>query len=674
MFETVLIANRGEIAVRIAATLRRMGIRSIAVYSDADEGARHVRDADVAVRIGPAAAARSYLSIERIVAAALESGAQAVHRGYGVVSENTAFAAACADAGVVFIGPPVKAIEAMGDKIRAKRTVSAAGVPVIPWRADDGLSDVDLAEVVEEIGYPVLLKPSAGGGGKGMRRVERAADLAEAIAAARREATGAFGDDTLLVERFVANPRHIEIQVLADTDGNVIHLGERECSLQRRHQKIVEEAPSPLLDETMRQQMGKAAVDAAAAVGYIGAGTVEFIVSADDPSEFFFMEMNTRLQVEHPVTELVTGIDMVEQQVLVAAGQPLAVTPSISGHAVEVRVYAETVTASGGFLPSGGTVLLLREPDARVRVDSGLRTGTVIGSEYDPMLAKYVAHGASRQDALRTMSAALRESYVLGVGTNIGFLQRLLADSDVLAGRLDTGLVERKLSELVDGGVPEHVLVAAAMERALSLEPADGCTDPWELPGGWRIGEPAWASWQIEAAGNEPVTVRVRGRANGAEVSILDSALDDGREHEPEPATARVDDGDLVVSFRGRSRRYANARQNGVLWLGADGVTWRLSETSRLAAARADLGPGAHGPVTSPMPGTVLLVAVAEGDRVLAGQQLVVVEAMKMEHSITTTVDGTVSELHVRTGQSVRLNEPLAVITPDERPCEEARQ
>ncbi|HTI28194.1 MAG TPA: biotin carboxylase N-terminal domain-containing protein, partial [Kutzneria sp.] len=368
MFDTVLIANRGEIAVRVIQTLRRMGIRSVAVHSDADAGARHVHEADVAVRIGPAAARESYLSIERIIDAALKTGAQAVHPGYGFLAENAAFARACAESGLVFVGPPPAAIDAMGDKIRAKQTVTAAGVPVVPGAFGD-----DIEHAVAEIGFPVLLKPSAGGGGKGMRLVHSVDELPAAIESAKREARNSFGDDTLLAERFVLNPRHIEIQVLADAHGTVLHLGERECSLQRRHQKIIEEAPSPLLDEETRARMGKSAADAAASVGYTVAGTVEFIVSADRPDEFFFMEMNTRLQVEHPVTELVTGVDLVEQQLRVAAGEKLSLTQDdirLTGHAVEARIYAED--PAHGFLPTGGTLLTLDEPTDRIRVDSGV--------------------------------------------------------------------------------------------------------------------------------------------------------------------------------------------------------------------------------------------------------------------------------------------------------------
>lgn len=410
MFSTVLVANRGEIAVRVIRTLRELGIRSVAVFSDADADARHVREADTAVRIGPAAAAESYLSVERLLDAARRTGAQAVHPGYGFLAENAAFAAACAEAGLAFIGPPASAISLMGDKIRAKETVKAAGVPVVPGSSGSGLSDAELVAAAEQIGMPVLLKPSAGGGGKGMRLVRDAAVLGEEIAAARREARSSFGDDTLLVERWVDRPRHIEIQVLADSFGNVVHLGERECSLQRRHQKVIEEAPSVLLDEKTRAAMGAAAVDAARSCGYVGAGTVEFIVPGGDPSSYYFMEMNTRLQVEHPVTELITGLDLVELQLRVAAGEALGFDQSdvtLTGHAIEARVCAED--PARGFLPSGGTVLALSEPSGgAVRTDSGLTAGVPVGSTYDPMLSKVIAYGPDRASALRLLRGLWR--------------------------------------------------------------------------------------------------------------------------------------------------------------------------------------------------------------------------------------------------------------------------
>lgn len=501
MFDTVLVANRGEIAVRVIRTLRELGVRSVAVFSDADADARHVREADTAVRIGPPPASESYLNVAALLEAARRTGAQAVHPGYGFLAENAAFAAACAEAGLTFIGPPASAISLMGDKIRAKETVSAAGVPVVPGSSGSGLTDAQLESAAREIGTPVLLKPSAGGGGKGMRLVRDAEVLAEEIAAARREARSSFGDDTLLVERWIDRPRHIEIQVLADAHGNVIHLGERECSLQRRHQKIIEEAPSVLLTPETRAAMGEAAVQAARSCGYVGAGTVEFIVPGNDPASYYFMEMNTRLQVEHPVTELITGLDLVEWQLRVASGEQLPYAQkdiTLTGWAVEARVCAED--PSRGFLPSGGTVLALREPQGDgVRTDSGLSEGVPVGSLYDPMLSKVIAYGPDRASAIRKLRAALADTVILGVPTNAGFLRRLLAHPDVISGNLDTGLVEREAEGLVPDGVPDEVYAAAAAVRREALEPrpdAGGWTDPFSVPSGWRTGVPRrrWCS------------------------------------------------------------------------------------------------------------------------------------------------------------------------------------
>ncbi len=656
MFNVVLIANRGEIAVRIIRTLRELGIRSAAIFTAADADARHVREADTAVPVA------SYLSIEDVIAAAREAGADAIHPGYGFLAENAGLARACAEVGLVFVGPSAEAIEAMGDKIRAKQTVAAAGVPVVPGRDEAGLSDEALAEAALEVGLAsgqaILLKPSAGGGGKGMRLVRDRGELAEAIASARREARGAFGDDTLLAERYVENPRHIEVQIFADGHGNVVHLGERECSLQRRHQKIIEEAPSPLLasgGEGTRAAMGASAVAAARAVGYVGAGTVEYIVSADRPDEYFFMEMNTRLQVEHPVTELAvsvsghSGLDLVELQLRAAAGERLPFEQEdveFAGHAVEARVYAED--PARGFLPTGGQVLFLDEPSAPgVRVDSGLSEGGEVGGAYDPMLAKVIAHGGDRATALARLDRALGAYTLLGVGTNVAFLRSLLTDPDVVAGRLDTGLVERRPPE-PDTTVPDDVLAAAALERTLALEVA--AADPWTIPDGWRLGAPAWTTWRI--AEHE---VRVRGLSADAEVSI------DGGD--PRPARARRDGRYLEVTYGGRRLRFAGVRDGDVYWLGRDGRTWALKETEPLAR-RTD-GPAATaGTVRSPMPGTVQVVKAAEGQEVLAGQPLVVVEAMKMEHAVTAPVDGVVSELTVRPGDQVALDQILAVITP----------
>ncbi|MEU6158351.1 acetyl-CoA carboxylase biotin carboxylase subunit [Streptomyces sp. NPDC047130] len=648
MFDTVLVANRGEIAVRVIRTLRELGVRSVAVFSDADAGAPHVRAADTAVRIGPAPAAESYLRIDRILEAAARTGAQAVHPGYGFLAENAAFAQACADAGLVFLGPPASAIDLMGDKIRAKETVRAAGVPVVPGSSGSGLSDAELAEAAREIGMPVLLKPSAGGGGKGMRLVREESALADEIAAARREARASFGDDTLLVERWIDRPRHIEIQVLADAHGNVLHLGERECSLQRRHQKIVEEAPSVLLDEATRAAMGEAAVQAARSCGYVGAGTVEFIVPGGDPSSYYFMEMNTRLQVEHPVTELVTGLDLVEWQLRVAAGEPLPFTQedvTLTGHAVEARICAED--PSRGFLPSGGRVLLLSEPSGPgVRTDSGLAEGSEVGSLYDPMLAKVIAHGPDRATALRRLRAALADLVVLGVPTNAGFLRRLLAHPAVVSGEMDTGLVEREVDSLVPEGVPAEVYEAAAAVRLAGLapEPAeDGWTDPFAVPSGWRLGgveahRPA--AFPLRVPGLDPVTHTPRGDAAGHEVG-------------PDRVSVTLD------GVRHTFHRAAD-------WLGREGDAWQVRDHDPVAASLTGAARAGADSLTAPMPGTVTVVKAAVGDRVEAGQSLLVVEAMKMEHVISAPHSGTVAELEVTPGTAVAMDQVLVVITPDE--------
>ncbi len=657
MFQTVLVANRGEIAVRVIRTLRSMGIRSVAVHSEADAGALHTRLADVAVPIGPAPAAQSYLSIERVLEACRRTGAQAVHPGYGFLSENVEFARALEAAGVTFIGPPVAAIEAMGDKIRAKATVRAAGVPVVPGSSEPGMDDAAVAAAAVAAGFPVLLKPSAGGGGKGMRVVHAESELAEQIAGARREARSSFGDDTLLVERYVGNSRHIEVQVLGDTHGSVVHLGERECSLQRRHQKVIEEAPSPLLTPQMRAAMGAAAVDAAAAVGYTGAGTVEFIVDADNPQDFFFLEMNTRLQVEHPVTELITGLDLVELQVRIAAGEPLPFDQSgigLHGHAIEARLYAED--PARGFLPQTGTVLSLTEPTGEgIRVDSSLVRGGVVGADYDPMLAKVIAWGPSRETARARLVAALGRTTVLGLTTNTTFLRTLLSDPAVVAGDLDTGLIERRgaaLTRVEDP--PPASFAAAALSLLLDAEPTGAVVDPWQLPGGWRLGEHAWTLRTLQAPGGEPVLVRVRGRASAAQVQVGDG--------EAQQARVWREDGQLVVALDDVTTRYASVRDGGTVWLGVEGHALGFREFERLAPAGASAPTG--GTVTAPMPGTVTVVRAAVGDEVTAGTPLLVVEAMKMEHVLTAPIDGVVTVLGVTAGHQVRLDETLAVVTP----------
>ncbi|MDX3576262.1 MULTISPECIES: acetyl/propionyl/methylcrotonyl-CoA carboxylase subunit alpha [unclassified Streptomyces] len=638
MFDTVLVANRGEIAVRVIRTLRAMGVRSVAVFSDADADARHVREADTAVRIGPPPAADSYLSVERLLEAAARTGAQAVHPGYGFLAENAGFARACEDAGLVFIGPPAEAIALMGDKIRAKATVREAGVPVVPGSSGSGLTDDQLVAAAHEIGVPVLLKPSAGGGGKGMRLVRDTAALAEEIAAARREARASFGDDTLLVERWIDRPRHIEIQVLADGHGNVVHLGERECSLQRRHQKIVEEAPSVLLDEATRASMGEAAVQAARSCGYRGAGTVEFIVPGDDPSAYYFMEMNTRLQVEHPVTELVTGLDLVEWQLRAAAGEPLSFGQQdvrLTGHAVEARICAED--PARGFLPSGGTVLRLREPQGDgVRTDSGLSEGAEVGSLYDPMLSKVIAYGPDRETALRKLRAALAETVTLGVQTNAGFLRRLLAHPAVVAGDLDTGLVEREAESLVRTDVPEAVYEAAAAVRLDALRPpaGDGWVDPFSVPDGWRLGGAA-----------RPPAFHLR--------------VTDPVAHTPR-GTHSVTGERVSVTLDGVRHTFHRAAD----WIGRDGDAWHVRDHDPVAASLTGAARAGADSLTAPMPGTVTVVKVAVGDEVAAGQSLLVVEAMKMEHVISAPHAGTVAELDVSPGSTVAMDQVLAVIAP----------
>ncbi len=637
LFDTVLVANRGEIAVRVIRTLRALGVRSVAVYSDADADARHVREADTAVRIGPAPASESYLSVPALLDAARRTGAQAVHPGYGFLAENAAFARACADAGLVFIGPSADAIALMGDKIRAKETVKAAGVPVVP-----GDADPRVAEAARAMGAPVLLKPSAGGGGKGMRLVRDLAVLDDEIAAARREARASFGDDTLLVERWIDRPRHIEIQVLADAHGNVVHLGERECSLQRRHQKIIEEAPSVLLDEATRAAMGAAAVEAARSCGYVGAGTVEFIVPGGDPSQYYFMEMNTRLQVEHPVTELVTGLDLVEWQLRVAAGEPLGFAQDdvrLDGWAVEARICAED--PARGFLPSGGTVLALREPAGDgVRTDSGLLEGTEVSSLYDPMLSKVIVHAADRPTALRKLRAALAGLVTLGVPTNAGFLRRLLAHPDVVSGAMDTGLVEREAESLVPRDVPDEVYAAAAAVRGAELapRPRDGWTDPFDVPSGWRLGgTPKPLAFPVRVAGLEPVT----------------AAAPDGARVTADAVTVTVDG--VVHAFH-----------RAGAWLGRDGDSWHVQDHDPVAAALSGARHGGADTLAAPMPGTVTVVKVAVGDEVEAGQSLLVVEAMKMEHVISAPHAGTVTELDVTPGTTVAMDQVLAVVTPRE--------
>lgn len=668
-FDTVLVANRGEIARRVIRTLRRLGIRSVAVYSDADANAPHVREADVAVRIGPAAASLSYLDMDAVLAAARETGAQAIHPGYGFLSENAAFARACADAGIVFIGPGERALDVMADKIRAKEHVAGHGVPTVPGFSAKGMTDADIAAAAEASGFPLLVKPSAGGGGKGMQIVRRADELPEALATARRVAAAAFGDDTLLLERLIERPRHIEVQVLADAHGGIIHLGERECTLQRRHQKVIEEAPSPVVDAETRARLGAAACAAAASVDYRGAGTVEFLVAADRPDEFFFIEMNTRLQVEHPVTELVTGIDLVEQQLRVAAGDRLAIAQDdvrLDGHAIEARVYAES--PERGFLPATGEVLAWRaasspvDEPAEVRTDAAVDTGSAITADYDPMIAKVIAHGADRAEALTRLDAALADTVVLGVDTNIAFLRELLSQPEVVGGTMDTGLIDR-MPPFTAAPPSTHALQAAAAfvaarNRVLAETPRrrvsfDGAAVSrgaasalWASRPGWRIGSAAApAEQRFETAEGEIVAVATPER--GTEVS------------------AGTKPGGMHLGHALPVGATVREAHDGMLWLHVDGETVTLRPLSRreameLRLARRDREAGATDPqLRAPMPGAVVALHVADGASVRTGDRIVTIEAMKMEHPVLAPHDGIVT-LDVAVGDQVRRDQPLA--------------
>ncbi|MDI2020124.1 biotin carboxylase N-terminal domain-containing protein [Paenarthrobacter nicotinovorans] len=676
-FRSILIANRGEIACRIISTLRKMGIRSIAVYSEADAAAKHVHLADEAILLGPAPAVDSYLNIDALLSAVKASGADAVHPGYGFLSENESFARALADAGVVFIGPGLHALNVMGDKIRSKNHVMEHGVPVVPGVAQPGLSNEMLEAAAADIGYPLLIKPSAGGGGKGMHVVDHPGTLSATLVAARRVAASAFGDDTLFLERLVAAPRHIEVQVLADNHGNVVHLGERECSLQRRHQKVIEEAPSSLLDEATRSRIGEAACNAARSVGYSGAGTVEFLVSDSAPDEFFFMEMNTRLQVEHPVTEMVTGVDLVEWQVRIAAGQTLDLTQDdivLTGHSVEARVYAEN--PERGFLPTSGTVLDLREPTgAGIRVDSALEKDLEITPHYDPMLSKIITWGKDRTEALDRLDQALSDSMVLGLRTNIEYLRLLVADEDVRAGRLDTTMIERKMSAFVFRHVDDAWLAAAAFSVHSNRMQASG--NPWRTLSGWRMGlhAPVVYHFADETGAETSVelsscTVGARGSLRG-DVVVRRESGDGATVHAefwptPPSVTSRQR---AMIQFAGVLRSVDIARNESSLWVGEEGAACGLQllrRQDRLDKVLASLGrsEGSADPdIRSPMPGTVVAVSAQNGDSVAAGQLLLAVEAMKMEHQLVASMSGTVN-IAVKPGDLVKANEIVASIHP----------
>ncbi|HEY1854547.1 MAG TPA: biotin carboxylase N-terminal domain-containing protein [Solirubrobacterales bacterium] len=660
MFARVLIANRGEIAVRIARTLRRLGIESVAVCSDADAGAVHALAADRALRIGPAVAAESYLSVERVVAAAVESGADALHPGYGFLSERPELPRACAAAGIAFVGPGPEAMALLGDKVQAKAVAERAGMPVLPGLAGESLTDEEIAAWVEEQELPVLLKAAAGGGGRGMRVVRERGELAEALASARREAVAAFGDDRLLVERYLEGSRHIEVQLIADAHGDAIHLGERECSLQRRHQKVIEEAPSPVVGPELRERMGAAAVALAREAGYVNAGTVELIAGRDDPESFYFLEMNARLQVEHPVTEVVTGLDLVELQLRVAAGEELPLAQAdvrLEGWAVEARIYAEE--PGRGFLPSTGTVVAYREPlavpfarhaDIRnnsVRVDSGVGEGSVVGSDYDPMLAKVIGGGTDRRQALAALDRALGELVLLGPGTNVAYLRALLARPEVQAGEIDTGLIERLDEQIAPPPMAPDV-PAAALEALLDPDP----TDPWAAADGWRLGGPA------------PVRATLTGPDGDLEAELPSRVVDEAPRDEvalrPGMRVKRQPRGMEVVREAGAGGRA------GAVWVldgRAEPVRFALADEDREHA-----GAGRAGSLEAPMPGTVIAVRHGPGEEVEEGEVLVVVESMKMELAVQSPEAGTVAEVLVAAGEQVERGQTLVLMGAAEAP------
>jgi 3-methylcrotonyl-CoA carboxylase alpha subunit len=670
MFNKILIANRGEIACRVAATCKRLGIASVAVYSDADANAKHVVACDEAVHIGGSTAAESYLRYERIIAAALATGAQAVHPGYGFLSENEDFAQACEAAGIVFIGPPVEAIAAMGSKAAAKALMHAAAVPLVPGYHGDDQDAQLLQREADSMGYPVLLKASAGGGGKGMRVVERSEDFAAALASCKREAASSFGNDRVLIEKYLMRPRHVEVQVFADQHGGAVYLFDRDCSVQRRHQKVLEEAPAPGLSAELRREMGEAAVAAARAVKYVGAGTVEFIMTG--ASHFYFMEMNTRLQVEHPVTEMVTGLDLVEWQLRVASGEPLPLTQAqlkLDGHAIEARIYAEH--PARGFLPSTGTLKHLRMPQgveftisstdspgsrAPVRIDSGVREGDTITPFYDPMIAKLIVHGATRAEALARMSRALRACEVVGPHTNVEFLQRIVASEPFSSGDLDTGLIERHHDALF-APVKKPFREALALACAALLTREGGTAhgaSPWDALSHWRLnsGYTQTLAWRdIESETAFSVTF-----ARDGGVQMLEYAGQrDGFTWWS--GTGAHEFGATIGDSHVTGRVFVDGDVFHVFCLGeAQAFEWQ-----NLLAHAADAEHG-EGRLTAPMPGKVIAVLVEPGTVVEKGTPLLVMEAMKMEHTIGAPAAGTVSEVLYAVGDQVADGAQLLVL------------
>jgi len=655
VFTKILIANRGEIACRVIKTARRMGIRGVAVYSEADAGARHVRLADEAVCIGPAAARESYLVADRIVEAARATGAQAIHPGYGFLAENEAFAQACAASGIAFIGPPVAAIRAMGSKSEAKKLMAAAGVPLTPGYHGDN-QDADFLRVeADRIGYPVLIKASAGGGGKGMRAVWKGEEFADALASCKREAASSFGDDRVLIEKYLQRPRHIEIQVFGDTHGNVVHLFERDCSVQRRHQKVLEEAPAPGMTAERRAAMGRAAAEAAKAVGYVGAGTVEFIVDRD--GTFYFMEMNTRLQVEHPVTEMITGLDLVEWQLKVSAGGTLPLTQeqlAIRGHALEARIYAED--PDKGFLPSTGRLVHLAPPEEslHVRVDTGVEQGDEITPHYDPMIAKLIVWDEDRPRALARMLGALARYRVAGVANNVDFLSRLVACPAFAQADLDTGLIEREHDFLFAGAgtasVPREAWLAAALAELLREQAAADAAarlgsdprSPWHRRDGWRL----------NLGVSRRLTFRCGDEVRELKVGYADAGYRITLDGQTTAVGGQLQAGDQLRADLGGMRMAAT-----VVVAGEKRHVFLHGRCHLMVAVdplfHAGEGGGAEGGLTAPMPGKVIALLVEPGVKVSKGVPLIVLEAMKMEHTLVAPSAGTVTAFHYAVGEPV---------------------
>ena len=666
MFDKILIANRGEIACRVIKTARKLGIRTVAVYSEADAGARHVALADEAYPIGPSPARQSYLVVDKIIDAAKRSGAEAVHPGYGFLSENAGFAEACAAAGITFIGPPPSAIRAMGSKSAAKALMESSGVPLVPGYHGADQDPAVLAAAAARIGYPVLIKASAGGGGKGMRIVESEAGFAAALASAKREAASSFGDDQVLVEKYLTRPRHIEIQVFADTKGNTVSLFERDCSIQRRHQKVVEEAPAPFMSQERRRSMGEAACAAARAIGYVGAGTVEFIAEGD---AFYFMEMNTRLQVEHPVTEAITGQDLVEWQLRVAAGGTLPLTQdqlSISGHAIEVRIYAEDPARD--FLPSIGTLAHLRAPEEgpHVRVDTGIRSGDTISVHYDPMIAKLIVWDQDRPAAVRRLRRALAEYEIVGVTTNIGFLAAIAAHPAFAAAELDTGFIGRHGAELFAKPRPASAAILAAAslrvlrDRQAAVEAAAVASQdpwsPWNLATAWRMNGDGYQDL-VFRDGETEIQLRAHPRRDGG-------CLLDLPEGPVELARVEEEDGALGFTLAGVKFGTRVVRRGDELTIIHDGLNHRLVLIDPLAPSRTEVAGG--GKLTAPMPGRITQVLTKAGAEVARGTALLVLEAMKMEHTIAAPADGTVETVRYAVGDLVEEGAELIVFAQPE--------